>query len=103
VRPCGCAIASIRHKGLKKLVEDDDASKLNAEHVAKIRRIVAALQAAVVVEDLNLPTFKFHVLTGDQKGRYSIKVQGGWCVTFEFVDGHAKHVDYGNDHEGKHR
>lgn len=95
-------IESIRHKGLKKLVEDNDASKLNAEHVAKIRRIVAALRDATVIDDLNVPTFKFHALTGDQKGRYSIKIQGGWCITFEFEDGQAKHVDYENYHKGKH-
>ncbi len=96
-------IESVTHKGLKKLVEDDDASKLNAEHVAKLRRIVAALDGATVIGDLDIPTFKLHALTGDQQGRYSIKVQGGWCVTFEFEDGQAKHVDYGNYHKGKHR
>lgn len=95
-------IESIRHKGLKKLVEDNDGSKLNADHLEKIRRVVAALQAATVIDDLNVPTFRLHALTGDRKGRYSVKVQSGWCITFEFENGQAKHVDYENYHEGKH-
>ncbi len=39
-------IRSIRHKGLKKLFEQDDPSGVNPEHVGKLRDILATLHAA---------------------------------------------------------
>lgn len=96
-------IESIRHRGLKKFFQDDDASKLDANHVEKIREVMAALDAAANLADLNVPTFDTHALTGDRKGRYSIRVQGAWRVTFEFENGTAKRVDFENYHKGKHK
>ena len=43
-------------------------------------------------EDLNLPGFNFHKLRGKPK-RYTIHVNGPWCITFEFENGEARHVD----------
>jgi hypothetical protein len=34
-------IKTIRHKGLKRLFEQDDPSGVNAEHVGKLRNILA--------------------------------------------------------------
>lgn len=96
-------ITSFRHKGLKRFFQANDPSKLNAEHVEKIREALTALNNTAILGDLSIPGFATHPLTGDQKGRYSIKVQGGWCITFEFEAGEAKHVDYENYHKGKHR
>ncbi len=39
-------IPSIRHKGLKRLYEDDDSRGVIAEHVEKLRDILARLDAA---------------------------------------------------------
>lgn len=96
-------IESITHKGLRKLFQDADASKLNAEHIEKLREILTALDSAAILSDLDLPTFKFHALSGDQKGRYSITVHGNWRVTFEFENGTVKRVNFEDYHKGKHR
>ena len=96
-------IESIRDKAVKKFFDDGDASKLDANHVEKIREVLTALDNAEGLDDLSLPGFNTHPLTGDKKGRYSIKVQGGWCITFEFEDGVARRVEYENYHKGKHR
>lgn len=96
-------IESITHKGLRKLFQDADASKLNAEHIEKLREILTALDSAATLSDLDLPTFKFHALSGDQKGRYSITVHGNWRVTFEFENGTVKRVNFEDYHKGKHR
>jgi toxin HigB-1 len=57
-------IRSIRHKGLKRLYKDDDPRGAIAEHAEKLRDILARLDAAVTVEDMNLPGLRLHPLTG---------------------------------------
>ena len=61
-------IRSISHKGLKKLFLDDDPSGVNPEHVARLKNILATLNAAPAVEHMNLPSFRLHPLKGDLKG-----------------------------------
>lgn len=39
-------IASIKHKGLRRLFEEDATKGLSADHVRKLRQILQALQAA---------------------------------------------------------
>ncbi len=55
-------IRTIRHKGLKRLYEDNDPSGVIAEHVVKLLDILARLDAASVVSDMELPGFKLHSL-----------------------------------------
>jgi len=45
-----------------------------------------------VLNDLNVPGFKFHGLHRVPK-RYSIHVNGPWCITFEWKDGEALRFD----------
>ena len=52
-----------------------------------------ALDSASKPTDLNIPGFDFHRLRGYRPMRYSIHVNGPWCVTFEFQDGEASAVD----------
>jgi len=51
-------IRSIRHKGLKRLHEDDDPRGVMAEHVDKLRDILARLDAVPTVADMDLPGLK---------------------------------------------
>ena len=60
-------IRSIRHKGLKRLHEDDDPRGVLAEHVMKLRDILARLDAAQTVADMDLPGFRLHRLSGELK------------------------------------
>ena len=39
-----------------------------------------------------VPGFDFHALRGKPK-RYSVHVNGPWCITFALEDGHAWRVD----------
>ena len=61
-------IRSIRHKGLRRLHEDDDPRGVIAEHAIKLRDILARLDAAGRVEDMDLPGFRMHALKGELKG-----------------------------------
>ena len=75
-------IRSIRHKGLKRLHEDDDPRGVFAEHVVKLRDILARLDAARVVADMDMPGFRLHPLKGELRrflgGNGSCKLAGGF-------------------------
>jgi proteic killer suppression protein len=86
-------IASFRHKGLKRLFEDDDRSKLSADMVDKIRLILGALDEAGSINDLNQPAFRLHPLKGDLKGFWSITVRANWRIVFRFEADRALDVD----------
>lgn len=91
-------IQSIRHKGLKRLFEEDDSRGVIGEHVEKLNDILVRLDAASTVEDMHLPGFRLHPLKGDQKGVWAVTVRANWRVTFRFVDGGAMDVDYVDYH-----
>ena len=87
-------ICSIRHKGLKHLYEEDDPRGVIAEHVLKLRDILARLDAARTVDDMNIPGFRLHPLRGEFKGYWAVTVRANWRVIFRFVDPDAFEVDY---------
>ena len=86
-------ITSFRHKGLKRLFEDDDRRCVNAQHAERIENILGLLDAAAKVEDMNIPTFRLHPLTGDLKGFWAVTVRANWRIVFRFEDGNAFEVD----------
>jgi proteic killer suppression protein len=86
-------IESFKHKGLKRLYEDDDRSGLGADMVEKIENILTLLDAARTPERLNAPSFRLHQLTGDRKGFWSVTVRANWRIIFKFRDGNAYDVE----------
>jgi proteic killer suppression protein len=86
-------IKTIRHRGLKRLFEKDDRSRLDAKHVDRLRRILFRLHGAQVIEDMDLPGFVLHPLTGNLRGFWSVRVSGNWRVIFRFDGSHAFDVD----------
>jgi proteic killer suppression protein len=91
-------IRSIRHKGLKRLYEDDDPRAVMAEHEVKLRDILARLDAARAVADVDLPGFRLHPLKGALKGFWAVTVRANWRVIFRFADHDAFDVDYVDYH-----
>lgn len=87
-------IRTIRHKGLKRLYEDDDPRGVFAEHVEKLRDILARLDAATTAADMELPGFRLHPLKGEWKGFWAVTVRANWRVIFHFAAGEAVDVDY---------
>lgn len=64
---------------------------------ARCLPILDALDAATRPEDMNIPGWNFHGLRGKPK-RWSVHVNGPWCITFAFEDGDALRVDLENYH-----
>ena len=88
------AIQGIRHKGLKRLFEDDDARALPASLVGKLRDMLAAIDTASAVEEIALfPGWRLHRLKGDLAGHWSLTVTGNWRLVFRFENGDAFDLD----------
>jgi toxin HigB-1 len=87
-------IRSIRHKGLKRLYEDDDPRVVVREHTVKLRDILARLDAATKAADMDVPGFRLHPLKGDLKGFWTVTVRANWRVIFRLAEGDALDVDY---------
>lgn len=86
-------IVSFRHRGLRRLYEDDDHRGLSPEHVEKIKRILARLDEAADVQNMALPGFGLHPLKGKLKGFWAVKLTGNWRIVFRFEKGNAYDVD----------
>jgi proteic killer suppression protein len=89
-------IRSIRHKGLKRLYEDDDQRGVVGGHAEKLRDILARLDAATNPSDMDLAGFRLHSLKG--KCFWAVTVRANWRVIFRFADHDAVDVDYVDYH-----
>lgn len=87
-------IVSFQHKGLKLFYEKGNASKLQSQHVSKIRLILTRLDAAVFPDDLNVPGYGLHQLSGDLQAFWSVKVDKNYRIIFRFVGENVHDVDY---------
>ncbi len=85
-------ITSFRHRGLKRFYEQGDRRGLNPDLVGKIKAILSALEAAEAPEELDLPGFRLHRLTGDRRGTFAVTVRANWRITFRFEQGKASDV-----------
>lgn len=87
-------IESIRHKGLKRLFEKNDPSKLPSEHLKKIKHILRIMNRAINLNDINYPGSDLHRLSGNLSDFYAIKVSGNYRIIFRFFDGAFWDIDY---------
>lgn len=86
-------IGTIKHRGLKRLYERGDRSKVPAEYADKLENILFVLDTALTIEAMDVPGFRLHPLKGDLKGFWSITVRANWRVIFRFENGQALDVD----------
>jgi len=81
-------IRSVQHRGLLRLIEDDDTRQLRTDLVKRLRNILAMLISA---SDMNAvtgpPGWRIHQLKGDRAGTWSISVSGNWRITFDIEQG----------------
>jgi toxin HigB-1 len=87
-------IVSFRHKGLQRFYETGSVRGIQTAHAAKLNRILGLLNVSVGPQDLMLPGFRLHTLSGDSKGYWSLWVSGNWRVTFRFIGTDVELVDY---------
>jgi proteic killer suppression protein len=86
-------IKSFRHRGLQRLYERGDRSRINATLVDKVETALGLLDVAETPEAVNLPGYRLHPLRGDLRGFWSIRVSGNWRLIFRFDDRDVCDVD----------
>ncbi|HLT71625.1 MAG TPA: type II toxin-antitoxin system RelE/ParE family toxin [Cyclobacteriaceae bacterium] len=92
-------IETFKSKGLQELFEKGKTSKLPQERVKKIKMILAVLDAATELKDLNIPAFRLHKLKKPPlDGFYSVDVSGNYRIVFRFDNGVVSEVDYLDTH-----
>lgn len=90
-------IRTFRHKGLAELWETNKTGAIDQRLHRRTLVRLDALNKALRLEDLRVPGFDFHRLQGTP-ARYTLHVNGPWCVTFEWREGDAFRVDYEQYH-----
>ncbi len=79
-------IRSFQHKGLEKFFSSGSKAGIEPHHAARLRMLLAALDTAQTVDDMNIPGFRLHALKGHDPRRRSVWVNGNWRLTFESRD-----------------
>ncbi|MEZ5690660.1 MAG: type II toxin-antitoxin system RelE/ParE family toxin [Rickettsiales bacterium] len=82
------------HKGLMVFFETGSTAGIQVKHAKRITNILALLNEAKAVQDMNILGYNLHQLKGNTKGLYSVKVSGNWRITFRFENGNAYIVNY---------
>ena len=83
-------IRSVRHRGLRRLLEDDSPRFLPQDMIGRVRRILTVLILAEHIEGFIAdapPGWRVHRLSGDRREEWSVSVSGNWRITFEEADG----------------
>ena len=93
-------IASFKSRALERFWWKGETRRVDQGHVSKLRVILTALDRATKPQDMDLPGFRFHTLSGDQAGRFSVRVDKNWRVTFGWSNGQADAIDV--DYEDYH-
>jgi toxin HigB-1 len=85
-------IRSFKHRALHAFWRKGDASGIRPDQVERIRRRLDALESANQPEGMNVTGFTFHRLRG-KPVRYTVHVNGPWCLTFEWEGEDAVRVE----------
>ena len=83
-------IRSIRHRGLRRLIEDDNSQYLQPRLVRRVETVIAALALTDSIDDFIRdapPGWRVHRLLGDRADQWSVSVSGNFRITFEESDG----------------
>ncbi len=87
-------IKSFKHKGLEAFYSSGTKKGIQPAHASKLSRILDRLDASIDPQDMNLPGYKLHKLSGEKNDLWSVWVNANWRITFFFEDSDAYVVDY---------
>ena len=91
-------IRNFKSKALVELWQKRATAKIDSKLHSRIIRRLDQLDRANEPPDMNLPGFNFHALRGFDPVRYTVHVNGPWCITFAFDGEHAVDVDFEQYH-----
>lgn len=94
-------IRSVRHKGLRRLLEEDDHRFLPQGLAARVRRVLTVI---ILAEDMGAliadapPSWRVHKLSGDRSAEWSVSVSGNWRIAFEENNGEIHRLNLEDYH-----
>ncbi len=94
-------IRSVRHRGLRQLIEHDNPQFLQRDLVDRVRKILTAL---ILAEDLDSfiadapQGWRVHRLSGNRQDAWSISISGNWRITFEEDTGYIDRLNLEDYH-----
>ncbi len=92
-------VRSVRHRGLRRLVGENDGRGIRPDWLNRVRKILAVL---IVASDMRgvagPPGWRLHQLSGDRRGTWSIAVSGNWRITFTLENDAIIHLDLEDYH-----
>ena len=91
-------IKSFRHKGLQLFFETGSRAGIQSSHAPRLSRQLSRLNEAHNWEDMNIPGWRLHSLSGKLIGHFSISVSGNWRITFRFEGEDVVLVNYQDYH-----
>lgn len=78
-------VRSVRHRGLRHLLEDDNARLLPQNLVGRVRKVLTVLILAEHIDEFLAAAplgWRVHRLSGDRQ-EWSVSVSGNWRITFD--------------------
>ena len=92
-------IRGIKHRGVRRFLENDDPRELRPDLVNRARNILTALVAAADMHGVQGPPgWRIHRLSGDREGTWSVSVSGNWRITFDLEGGDITNLDLEDYH-----
>jgi proteic killer suppression protein len=91
-------IKSFRHSGVERFFLTGSKAGIQPSHANKLNLQLTVLNRARKPEDMAMPGWNLHLLSGDLKGHWSVKVNGNWRLTFRFDGEDVILVDYQDYH-----
>jgi len=86
-------ILRFRHKGLERLFAFGETRGVSAQHVKRLRRLLAWLSTASSPQNMDIAGYQLHQLAGERKGEWAVSVSGNWRLVFRFEGENATDVD----------
>ena len=94
-------VRSIRHRGLRRLIENNNPRFLKPELADRVRKILTVLILAEEMESFITnapPGWRVHRLSGDRRQEWSVSVSGNWRITFVEEDGYVDKLNLEDYH-----
>jgi proteic killer suppression protein len=91
-------IQSFQHKGLQRFFETGSTAGISPQFSKRLAMILAVLNRAREIRDVDLPGFRLHPLKGRRRGVWSVWVSGNWRMTFRFEQGDTFDVNFEDYH-----
>lgn len=91
-------IRSFAHAGLKRFFESGSKAGIQPHHATRLQLQLGVLNQTTSPQDMAVPSWRLHKLTGNLSDHWSVTVSGNWRLTFRFDGCDVILVDYQDYH-----